>query len=104
MAGALPHQPKPGHYFNSDIDVSLLTPSSVAAAYAGKAAILAASGDRQSKSNAPASRRLPDQASAEASSGVITPPCTERTDHKSSAGQSAVEDGSGSPGLYYEHY
>jgi hypothetical protein len=31
MVGALPHQPKPGHYFNSDIDASLLTPSSVAA-------------------------------------------------------------------------
>ena len=29
MVGALPHQPKPGHYFNSDIDASLLTPSSV---------------------------------------------------------------------------
>ena len=31
MVGALPHQPKPGHYFNSDIDAPLLTPSSVAA-------------------------------------------------------------------------
>jgi hypothetical protein len=31
MVGALPHQPKPGHYFTSDIDASLLTPSSVAA-------------------------------------------------------------------------